>query len=243
MSTHGLQNDQAFPPTARSLYLDRMDPVLGIIGAFVLALPIAVLVYTHKHNQNQAAKPIPWEAAGAVIGVMAAIGGAFLAAGLAIGGTIGKEDVREAVPGPTVTVTAMPSPPAGPDTGPLVASIDKPSNGERVEGEELPVFGHVQGLLPSSSIWCFVVDDGDRWYPYRASVDTRGGWHALVGIGPPVLGAGPLQFDLHVVSAAPEAAEKIRVRLRDSEDPEYDGLAGLPAGASSLESVSILRVK
>jgi hypothetical protein len=86
--------------------------IFGIIGVFVVALSIAVLVFTHERNKNPAATPIKWEAAAVGVAVLAGIGGALLA----VASLIGNENNPSTGAEPTMTVTVTPiaSPPTKP---------------------------------------------------------------------------------------------------------------------------------
>ena len=151
----------------------------------------------------------------------------------------------------SLSTTATNAPPSGSNaaTPPSVsandapkAAIKQPSDEKQVEGKEVHVEGTVQGLSSEGSLWCFVVNDGRRWFPFAAPVNRAGEWSVDVGIGPDRI-RSTLSFEIHVVSATPEAADKLKMTVARGGEKNYDGLGELPKGAESLDMVRIHRTK
>ncbi len=115
-----------------------------------------------------------------------------------------------------------------------------PTNRERVGGSDhLTAQFTVTDLPPAHTVWCFVVNDEGRWFPYRAEAAATSGWRCRVGVGPRVL-KNELVLGIHVVDASPAATSRINDAIRTSS-PEWAGLDGLPAGAHSRAASTITR--
>jgi transcriptional regulator with XRE-family HTH domain len=120
------------------------------------------------------------------------------------------------------------------------ATFLRPADGERIADiTQLPVQFTVRGLPTSRTLWCFVKNDDNRWFPYRVQGPQDGRWQSIVGVGPEKP-KDELVFVLHVVEATPEANARIEDALQRSS-PDWTGLDGLPPGATSIGFVTVVR--
>jgi hypothetical protein len=183
-----------------------VEPVLGIIGAFVLALTVAVLVFTHQRNKNPSATPFKWEAAGAVAGVMSAIGGALLGASLVVGGAVGKtgdETVAQVAPEPTATIAATPTSPS-----PQEVSFEKPQ-----DGGTFPTCGLASGKATLADDQVVVVGErepGDRRWYLESSVrynGSRTAWDVDLQLGEMADKKKDLEFDIIALVMSKKVAD------------------------------------
>jgi len=139
-----------------------------------------------------------------------------------------------------VLLMTLPRDRTGPSGRPAPAALLEPTPGARFVGvSQVNVSGTVGPLPPAHSLWCFVVNDDDRWFPYRAGVTGDGRWTATVGIGPERV-RSELALDLHVVEAPPVAAAAIEDAI-ERNPPGWAGLDELPPGTIDHHTVGIVR--
>ena len=219
-----------------------MDPVLGIIGAFLLALTVAVLVYTHQHNKNPTAQKISWDAASAVVAALAAIGGALLAAGLAVGGTIGADEGGKGAV-PTMTITATPTPPL-----PAEVSFEKPQ-----DGDTFPTCGTATGKATLVADQVVVVgerEEGDaRWYfePDVRYDGRRTAWNVHLQLGAADDQKKEVKFDVIALVMSKQIADYLA--FTQTEKNEFGDVLTYwsspdlpPAGVDGQRQIGVTRV-
>jgi hypothetical protein len=212
--------------------LEIIPIIVAIISTTGLLL-VATYNYWLRHNQDRGIKRVRF-LFGLFIAliVLSVISSIFLV-------TIGERGTEEITAKRTSEEPETAQPAVTPESKPIVF-INYPTNGGQVSQVET-ISGTAQNIQEGKELWIVVKVLG-RYHPQDDAVkpDINGNWSTEACIG--VAGDKGARFDIMAVLADENASALFRDYLdRSKAKNSWEGLEGLPGGATVCDQLSVTR--